>query len=129
MSDKTNDSELLYHVSCDKCGHLWWDKTGFPKVCPACHEYPYYDDLHKYSYNDIRKSQELSKLKRVIKGLDCCTSGGGCVKNKCPYLEYKDNEFCKVKVDSDALEILMEYQKEKERNPVIVCPHCGGRVK
>ena len=25
--------------------------------------------------------------------------------------------------------LLEEQQKEKERNPVIVCPHCGKRVK
>ena len=34
-------NQEMYHVSCDKCGHDWWDKTGFPVECPVCHEYPY----------------------------------------------------------------------------------------
>ena len=25
--------------------------------------------------------------------------------------------------------IIEEYEKEKQRNPVIVCPHCGKRVR
>jgi hypothetical protein len=33
-------------------------------------------------------------------------------------------EFITVLID-----LLKEVQKEKERNPVIVCPHCGKRVK
>lgn len=33
----------MYHVSCDKCGHDWWDPTGFPTECPRCHNYPYID--------------------------------------------------------------------------------------
>ena len=28
-----------------------------------------------------------------------------------------------------ALDLLDELLKEQERNPVIVCPHCGKRVK
>ena len=34
-------NEKLYHVLCDKCGHDWWDKSGFPMECPKCYEYPY----------------------------------------------------------------------------------------
>ena len=29
----------------------------------------------------------------------------------------------------DALDLLKEQEKASKRNPVIVCPHCGKRVK
>ena len=32
---------VLYHVSCDRCGHDWWDVTGYPEKCPKCHKNPY----------------------------------------------------------------------------------------
>ena len=31
-------------------------------------------------------------------------------------------------IEEDAIALLKEYQHEKERKPVIVCPHCGKRV-
>ena len=30
---------------------------------------------------------------------------------------------------NDALSLLKEYENASKRNPVIVCPHCGKRVK
>ena len=30
---------------------------------------------------------------------------------------------------TELIDLLKEVQKEKERNPVIVCPQCGKRVK
>jgi 4-hydroxy-3-methylbut-2-en-1-yl diphosphate synthase IspG/GcpE len=35
----------------------------------------------------------------------------------------------KDKALKDALDLLKELKNETERNPVIVCPHCGKRVK
>jgi len=81
-------------------------------------------------------------IEKVIKGLECCTRLGchhGC--------EYKSNGYsamtCRQELEKDALALLKEqendihhmrliideFEKEKQRNPVIVCPHCGKRVK
>lgn len=34
-----------------------------------------------------------------------------------------------IGIISDALDLLKEQEKASKRNPVIVCPHCGKRVK
>ena len=39
------------------------------------------------------------------------------------------NEECDVSIANDALELLNEQENASKRNPVIVCPHCGKRVK
>ena len=71
----------------------------------------------------------MEDIEKVIKGLESCI--GHCALRNCPYF----NENCETvgcngnQVMKDALELLKEQQKEKERNPVIVCPHCGRRVK
>ena len=66
----------------------------------------------------------MADIEKVIKGLECCTKLGchhGC--------EYKSNGYsamtCRQELETDALELL----KELQRNPVIVCPHCGKRIK
>lgn len=38
-------------------------------------------------------------------------------------LKYQDNQIHHMGL------IIAEYEKELQRNPVIVCPHCGKRVK
>lgn len=38
------ENSVLYHVSCDRCGHDWWDETGYPKKCPKCHKSPYINE-------------------------------------------------------------------------------------
>ena len=63
-------------------------------------------------------------IEKVIKGLECCVDMG-C--GGCPY--FKNDPSCQDDKDMEALELLKEYKNEKERNPVIVCPHCGKRVK
>ena len=29
-------TEQQYHLSCDSCGHTWWDLQAFPSYCPYC---------------------------------------------------------------------------------------------
>ena len=67
----------------------------------------------------------MSDLDKVVKGMEFCNSTELCSK-ECPYFW---NNFCQDDLRADALGLLREYQKEKERNPVVVCPHCGKRVK
>jgi len=67
----------------------------------------------------------MADIEKVIKGLDICLQRFRCSED-CPY--YTPNG-CMEKLREDALELLKEYKNEKERNPVIVCPHCGKRVK
>lgn len=40
---------------------------------------------------------------------------------------YSDEQ--QIEFAHDALVLLKEQENEKKRNPVIVCPHCGKRVK
>ena len=56
----------------------------------------------------------MDKLEKVIKGLECCTSGGACKNKDCPYIKYQQAEWCKLKLDEDALELLKEYATIKE---------------
>ena len=60
----------------------------------------------------------MSNIEETIKGLE----------------EFRDtlhemNDRYEEQLISDALNIIKEYRHEKERNPVIVCPYCGRRVK
>ena len=75
----------------------------------------------------------MSDIEKVIKGLESCVKADWevCMNKVCPYAPKGNTNFvcCKYKVMADALELLKEYKNEKERNPVIVCPHCGKRVK
>ena len=65
----------------------------------------------------------MSDREKIIKG----------VHDARRYLEDREwvDKSVGVYIDAlnDALELLKEYKNEKERNPVIVCPHCGKRVK
>lgn len=61
---------------------------------------------------------------KVKKGLDICTSKEPC--NGCPYLKERN---CSLAMVADALALLREQENASKRNPVIVCPHCGKRVK
>ena len=65
----------------------------------------------------------MAELEKVIKGLDC-EEFRKCAE--CPYVKFGK---CNVLLIRDVRELLKEYKNEKERNPVIVCPHCGKRVK
>ena len=44
---------------------------------------------------------------------------------------YKNGEYldCREELLTDALSLLKEQENASKRNPVIVCPHCGKRVK
>ena len=73
----------------------------------------------------------MPDLEKVINGLE------RCLKNTCPSVfseEYRNCEYTmglycrKDKLLQDVLELLKE-QEEQKRNPVIICPHCGKRVK
>lgn len=63
---------------------------------------------------------------KIIKGLEECMSEGKC--SKCVYAEKQATLSCKELL-SDIYTLLKEQENEKKRNPVIVCPHCGKRVK
>lgn len=63
---------------------------------------------------------------KVIKGLECHAKGArGCLFD-CPY---GNENGCQLLLCSDALALLKEQENAIQRNPVIVCPHCGKRVK
>ena len=69
---------------------------------------------------------------KVIKGLECCiASDRECVcPEDCPYQEVDESDdICETLLKLDALAMLKEQEEERKRNPVIVCPHCGKRVK
>jgi hypothetical protein len=79
---------------------------------------------------------------KVIKAWECCNPfNRKC--NECPYEKdcYHDGISRHMVADAIAMLkeqendihhmslIIDEFEKEKQRNPVIVCPHCGKRVK
>lgn len=53
---------------------------------------------------------DLMEMENLIKGIQECDLNGGLIGN-CPYKG------------------ILVMLKEQERHPVIVCPHCGKRVK
>lgn len=77
----------------------------------------------------------LMDTEKVIKGLECCFHGQECCGDiECPYyIEHLSDccclEECQENLKADTLALLKELENEKKRNPVIVCPHCGKRVK
>ena len=71
---------------------------------------------------------------KVIKGLESCLKMGrlgveNCRELNCPYFENGSRLSCWLDVLDDALTLLKEHENASKRNPVIVCPHCGKRVK
>ena len=76
------------------------------------------------------KTSYDTDIDKTITGLEVCLSRKGCIY--CPYYRYSD--CCEGPAENeqllhDALNLLIEWKKEQERNPVIVCPNCGKRVK
>ena len=92
----------------------------------------------------------MADIEKVIKGIESCKHGK--CDYRCPYASV--NVGCRYELMGDALELLKEQreqiirlqyiieQKEAEitilsdqlyraeaKNPVIVCPYCGKRVK
>ena len=63
---------------------------------------------------------------KVIKGLECHVKGARGCQQECPY---GNENGCQFLLCADALELLKEQENAIQRNPVIVCPHCGKRVK
>ena len=53
----------------------------------------------------------------------------GMAKHNVPIQSLIDHIKTAVDVDPWAKEMVEELLNEQERNPVIVCPHCGKRVK
>ena len=74
----------------------------------------------------------MADIEKVIKGLPCLM-GEEIYCETCPYSDEhgfgSSNGKCKKECASDALDLLKEQEKASKRNPVIVCPHCGKRVK
>ena len=76
----------------------------------------------------------MPNRKKVIKGLECCVWEDPEVSHDCEHCPYinrccTENVGIGVPVMRDALALLKEQENESKRNPVIVCPHCGKRVK
>lgn len=61
---------------------------------------------------------------KVINLLENCVEENDCVN-----CDYKDYTLCKHFLMADALALLQEQENASKRNPVIICPHCGKRVK
>ena len=67
---------------------------------------------------------------KLIKGLRCHLRIDGLQCKDCPYWKNIRNTcICEKEIEIDALTLLNEQEDERKRNPVIVCPHCGKRVK
>ena len=69
---------------------------------------------------------------KVMRGLECLAQKQEPMANPCSKCDYHDRPnfaFCVVDVATDALALLKEQEDERKQNPVIVCPHCGKRVK
>ena len=67
-----------------------------------------------------------------MRGLECLAQKQEPMANPCSKCDYHDRPnfaFCVVDVATDALALLKEQEDERKQNPVIVCPHCGKRVK
>ena len=60
---------------------------------------------------------------KVIRCLEVCRSLEKTCAD-CPY-----NGDCTTALCDDVLALLKEQENASKRNPVIVCPHCGKRVK
>lgn len=71
----------------------------------------------------------MPDIEKVIKGLECCLKESDHLYsnpcNGCPY----EGQECIDRMKADALNLLKEQKNASKRNPVIVCPHCGKRVK
>ena len=68
----------------------------------------------------------MADIEKAIKGLELCLQSFDC-PYECPYL-MDCNDLAKpmfVDLAKDALELL----KEQQKNPVIICPNCGKRIK
>ena len=61
---------------------------------------------------------------KVITAFEVCKSDNHTCSD-CPY----NDESCTNTLSADALALLKEQENASKRNPVIVCPHCGKRVK
>jgi len=71
---------------------------------------------------------------KVINGVESCIKMGrlgveNCRELNCPYFENGLRLSCWIDVLNDVLALLKEQENASKRNPVIVCPHCGKRVK
>ena len=70
-------------------------------------------------------------IENVIKSLELCADGHHC--HECSYQTVKHNldgiADCTSLLADHALALLKEQENASKRNPVIVCPHCGKRVK
>jgi len=73
----------------------------------------------------------MTDREKVIKGLSNHVYGHPHTRcHKCPYwgTGAHGSSECTV-LFADALALLKEQENASKRNPVIVCPHCGKRVK
>lgn len=64
----------------------------------------------------------MNDREKVIKGLNDI---GGFIAGRIGFEQARNF----MRTIDDALALLNEQENEKKRNPVIVCPHCGKRVK
>lgn len=73
----------------------------------------------------------MADFDKVFDALRNCITEPKC--KDCPWEECEQFNCKRTKIPIhlglDILELLKEQQKEKERNPVIICPHCGKRIK
>lgn len=71
----------------------------------------------------------MTDREKVIRAIEGCINFGDycndCVYDGCIYVHGS----CEKDLLADALALLKELENETKRNPVIVCPHCGKRVK
>ena len=64
----------------------------------------------------------MNDREKVIKGL---YDIGGFIAGRVGFEQARNF----MRTIDDAIAMLQEQENEKKRNPVIVCPHCGKRVK
>ena len=67
----------------------------------------------------------MADIETVIYDIERCICHVPDACRDCSHNWHDATNDCMEKLLADALELL----KELQRNPVIVCPHCGKRIK
>ena len=97
---------------------------------------------------DWNGSEIMPDIEKVVKGLEhCMRESDNLYDNPCDgcpyYVEKQPSGICSGELQKDCYDLLKEqdnqihhmgliieeHEKELQRNPVIVCPHCGKRMK
>lgn len=71
----------------------------------------------------------MADIEKVIYDIERCICHVPDACRDCSHSWHDATNDCMEKLLADALELLKEQEDKKKQNPVIICPHCGKRVK